>query len=324
MPTTTTPMEIPTTPPPAPAPEEHVQQHSPSWPPHRLLRCCCELESHPSYADPSNRKNEHSRSTCSVPAERGRWIDRYCANHHCTENTRTQEWHLLDDGIVGVGRRLHCVTCRDRYIIVVRTVTVKTVTYLGFEYQSVNDGDGRRFTVELAAKYVDEYLDTVQLPEVMEQKELWIHTMRRQRKIKCNILRTELLLENCNTILQRDRTWCLRQHTYDTNLRHQHLQIGHASRKCWNWKRTRELNLHLGYLQWNRTTWTKPWNTSRNILMLTGLVTHWRRKAHLAPLCYVDQFLLTSECRRQKTAALSNGESEMYALGALSAELILA
>ena len=34
---------------------------------------------------------------------------------------------------------------------------------------------------------------------------------------------------------------------------------------------------------------------------------------------YVDQFLLTSECRGQGTIALSSGESELYALGALSA-----
>ena len=31
---------------------------------------------------------------------------------------------------------------------------------------------------------------------------------------------------------------------------------------------------------------------------------------------------MTSECRGQGTVALSSGESEMYALGALSAELI--
>ena len=38
-------------------------------------------------------------------------------------------------------------------------------------------------------------------------------------------------------------------------------------------------------------------------------------------LCSVDQFLLASECRRQGTVALSSGESELYALGAPSAEL---
>ena len=48
------------------------------------------------------------------------------------------------------------------------------------------------------------------------------------------------------------------------------------------------------------------------------------RKSISCTLCHVDQFLLTSECRGQGTVALSNGESELYALGALSAELIFA
>ena len=48
------------------------------------------------------------------------------------------------------------------------------------------------------------------------------------------------------------------------------------------------------------------------------------RKSTSCTLCHVDQFLLTSECRGQETVALSSGESEMYALGALSAELIFA
>ena len=48
------------------------------------------------------------------------------------------------------------------------------------------------------------------------------------------------------------------------------------------------------------------------------------RKSTSCTLCYVDQFLLTSECRGQGTAALFSGESELYALGALSAELIFA
>ena len=49
-----------------------------------------------------------------------------------------------------------------------------------------------------------------------------------------------------------------------------------------------------------------------------------RGKAHLVLLCHIDQFLLTSECRGQGTVALSSEELELYALGALSAELIFA
>ena len=56
------------------------------------------------------------------------------------------------------------------------------VTYLGFEYRSVHDGDRRGFTVKPTAKYVDECLDTVQLQSakavmtpLMEQKSLNLH-----------------------------------------------------------------------------------------------------------------------------------------------------
>ena len=48
------------------------------------------------------------------------------------------------------------------------------------------------------------------------------------------------------------------------------------------------------------------------------------RKSTSCTPCYVDQFLLTSECRGQGTVALSSGESELCALGALPAELIFA
>ena len=43
------------------------------------------------------------------------------------------------------------------------TVVVTAVTYLGFEYRSVHDGDRSGFTVKPTAKYVDESLDIVQL-----------------------------------------------------------------------------------------------------------------------------------------------------------------
>ena len=48
------------------------------------------------------------------------------------------------------------------------------------------------------------------------------------------------------------------------------------------------------------------------------------RKSTSCTLCDADQFLLTSERRGQGTVALSSGETEVYALGALSAELIFA
>ena len=62
------------------------------------------------------------------------------------------------------------------------TVTVTAVTYLGFEYRSIHDGDRRGFTVKPTAKYVDECLDIVQLQNakavmtpLTEQKSLNLH-----------------------------------------------------------------------------------------------------------------------------------------------------
>ena len=59
---------------------------------------------------------------------------------------------------------------------------VTAVTYLGFEYRSVHEGDRRGITVKPTAKYVDECLDTVQLQHakavmtpLTEQKSLNLH-----------------------------------------------------------------------------------------------------------------------------------------------------
>ena len=56
------------------------------------------------------------------------------------------------------------------------------VTYLGFEYRGVHDGDRRGFTVKPTAMYVDECLDVVQLQHakavmtpLTEQKSLNLH-----------------------------------------------------------------------------------------------------------------------------------------------------
>ena len=76
----------------------------------------------------------------------------------------------------------HYVTSKDRYITIVSTVAVTAVTFLGFEYRSIHDGDRRGFTVNPTAKYVDECLDIVQLQNakavmtpLTEQKSLNLH-----------------------------------------------------------------------------------------------------------------------------------------------------
>ena len=83
------------------------------------------------------------------------------------------------------------------------------VTYLGFEYRSVHDGDRRGFTVKPTAKYVDECLDIVQLQyakavmtPLTEQKSLNLHDERRQRVIKFNTHCSEQLSEKCSTLLE--------------------------------------------------------------------------------------------------------------------------
>ena len=113
----------------------------------------------------------------------------------------------------------------------------------------------------------------------------WIGTMRRRCVLKSNIYCSELLLDNCSTQPEWDRIWCSWQNACHTNLHHQHLQIWHVPRKRWDiWKEHVNWISTWQYLHRNRMTGTRPWNTSRDTLMLTGLVTQWRGKAHLA-LC---------------------------------------
>ena len=87
-------------------------------------------------------------------------------------------------------------------------------------------------------------------------------------------------------------------------------------------KGTRELNLCLTILA------LKSNELNKTLKHLTGYSdADWAcdpvtRKSTSCTTSYIDQFLLTSECRGQGTVALSSGESELYALGALSGELI--
>ena len=88
-------------------------------------------------------------------------------------------------------------------------------------------------------------------------------------------------------------------------------------------KGTRDLNLYLTIPA------LKPNDLNKTLKHITGFSdADWAgdpvtRKSTSCTLCYVDQFLLTSECGGHGTVALSSG-SELYALGALSADLICA
>ena len=97
------------------------------------------------------------------------------------------------------------------------------------------------------------------------------------------------------------------------------------AKKVWRYlKGTRELNLYLTIPA------LKPKDLNKTLKHVTGYSDDdWAgdpvtRKSTSCTLCHVDQFLLTSECRGQGTLAWSSGESELSALGALSAELIFA
>ena len=105
--------------------------------------------------------------------------------------------NMIDTGQIMIGQRLQVckkdinatmvswrklVTSVDKYITIVSTIMVTAITYLGFEYRSVQDGDRRGFTVKLTARYVDECLDIVQLQHakavmtpLTEQKSLNLH-----------------------------------------------------------------------------------------------------------------------------------------------------
>ena len=225
----------------------------------------------------------------------------------------------------------HCVTSKDWYITIVSTVAVTAVSHLGLEYRSVHDGDRRGFTVKPTAKYVDENLDIVQLQNakvvmtpLTEQKSLNPHdetTMCDQ--VQHSLFRAVVGKLQYITGKRPDlmfATKCLSYKLASPTL----ADLTRAKKVLRYLKGTRELNLQLTILA------LKPNDSNKTLKHVTGYSeADWAgdpmtRKSTFCALCYVDQFLLTSECRGQGTVALSSGESELYALGALSAELIFA
>ena len=89
-------------------------------------------------------------------------------------------------------------------------------------------------------------------------------------------------------------------------------------------KGTRELNLYLMIPALKPSDLNKTWKNITGYSDADWAGDPVTMKSTSCTLCYVDQFLLTGECRGQGTVAFSSGESEIYALGALSAELIFA
>ena len=285
----------------------------------------------PSYADPAKKKviGKVVRYTNILEAPIPELLD--------------EDGKLIDTGQIILAQKLqerkndiyvimvswvHCVTSKDRYITIVSTVAVTAVTYLGIEYRSVYDG-GRGFTVKPTAKYVDECLDIVQLQNAKAvmtpltgQKSLNLH----DETTVCDQVQ-HLLFRAVYGELQyitgvrpdlMFATKCLSYKLASPTL----AGLTRAKKVLRYLKGTRELNLYLTIPA------LRPNDLNKTLKHITGysdadwagdLVT---RNSTSCALCYVDQFLLTCECRGQGTVALSSGESELYALGALSAELI--
>ena len=336
MPTATTPWEIPTIPPPAPPPEEHeleIRGHSNNGGGDVAAKTemvICD----PSYTDPAKTKV----------------IGKVVRYTHILEahipDLLNEDGKLIDTGQIIIAQKLqerendiyvmmvsweHCVTSEDRYITFVSTVTVIPVTYLGSEYRSVHDGERRGFTLKPTAKYVDECLDIVQLQNakavmtpLTEQKSLNLHDETTAcDPVQHSLFRAVVGKLQYITGVRPDlmfATKCLSYKLASPTL----ADLTRAKKVLGYSKGTRELNLYL------MIPALKPNDLNRTWKNITGYSdADWAgdpvtMKSTSCTLCYVDQFLLTGECRGQGTVALSSGESEMYALGALSAELIFA
>ena len=226
---------------------------------------------------------------------------------------------------------VHYVTSKDRYITIVSTVTVTAVTYLGFEDRSAHEGDRRGFPVKPTAEYVDECLDIVQLQNakavmtpLTEQKSLNLHDETTAcDQVQHSLFRAVVGKLQYITGVRPDLMFATKCLSY--KLASPTLADSTRAKKVLRYlKGTRELNLYLTIpaLKPNDLNKTLKHITGYSDADLAGDPVTW--KSTSCTLCYVDQFLLTSACRGQGSVALSSAESEMYALGALSAELIFA
>ena len=183
------------------------------------------------------------------------------------------------------------VTSEDKYITMVSTVLVKAVTLLGFEYRSVHDGDHRGFTVKPTAKYIDECLDIVQLqhanammtPLTFDQVQ---HSLFRAVVGKLQYIsgvRPDLMFA----------TECLSYKLASPIL----ADLTRAKKVLKYLEGTRELNLYL------TIPTLKPNDLNKTLKHITGYSdADWdgvpvTKKSTSCTLCYVDKFLLTSECR---------------------------
>ena len=246
-------------------------------------------------------------------------------DHHCTQVTGTQERHLRDDGIVGTlchfqGQLHHYHEhCRsDRCNLLGVRVPKKT----RWRPQKIHSETycqvrGRMDTLQLQnAKAV--------MTPLTEQKSLNLHdetTICDQ--VQHSLFRAVVGKLQYFTGVRPDlmfATKCLSYKLSSPTL----ADLTRAKKVLSNLKGTRELNLYPTIPA------LKPNDLNKTLNHITGYSdADWASdpvtwKSTSCTLCYVDQFLLRSECRGQVTVALSSRESELHALGALSTELIFA
>ena len=317
MPTGAAPIEILTVLPPTSPPERHafeMQVHSNSGGGDvaaKTVMVICD----PSYINPAKTK---------VIGK----VVRYTNIHeaHIPE-LLNEDGNLIDTGQIIIAQKLQVckndinatmvswrqlVTSVDRCITIVSTILVTAVTYLGFEYRSVHDGDRRGFTVKPTAKYVDECLDIVQLQHakavmtpLTEQKSLNLHDETTTcDQIQHSLIRAVVGKLQYITGVRPDlmfSTKCLSYKLASPTL----ADLTRAKKVLRYLEGTRELNLYL------TIPTLKPNDLNKTLKHITGYSdADWAcdqvtRKSTSCTLCYVDQFLLTSECRGQGTVALS-------------------
>ena len=211
MPTATAPGEIPTVPPPAPPPEEHVPEMGGSQ--HQRRRRCDGQDEDGDLWLILRRSYEKTKVI-------GKVVRYTNILGGLVPDLVNEHDKLIDTGQIIIAQKLleckndihvtmvswgHCVTSKDGYTLfcakpvtlekfwsqITKLVVIKRgealnpripVTYLGFEYRSVHDGDRIGFTVKPTATYVDECLNIVQLQHakavmtpLTEQKSLNLH-----------------------------------------------------------------------------------------------------------------------------------------------------
>ena len=176
------------------------------------------------------------------------------------------------------------------------------------------------------AKYVDKCLDIVELQNakavmtpLTEQKSLNLHdeTIACDHQVQHSLFRAVVGKLQYITGVRPDlmfATKCLSYKLASPTL----ADLTRAKKALRYLKGTPELNLYVTIPA------LKPNDLNKTLKDISGYSdADWAsdpvtRKSTSCTLCYVDQFLLTSECRGQGTVALSSGESELYALCTVS------